>query len=502
MSEPSKVIDLKTSARPKILVAEDEQDIASLIEDWLSESFDVTVALNGKTAIQKAVWHQPQAILLDVVMPDMGGYDVVRLLQGTPQTKEIPVIVMTAKNFDDSTIKLIKTEGNVYGFLNKPFKPSELIKMLEVVLKGGRIHTPEIQPSPAPTFSVTEPARDLHPSGFDVVKTGQILGVESTREKGEVNITPGESSSSLPEKRQPEKAVINSKPRKEKPKEKEDADVPLGKRKLVLSLGKWAFYVFSFGVLLFSAAEWACRKSENVLGSHFFAPPLYPSSRFNSFLPYQWRDAETSPLSFWDDGHVLYQFNQWGLRGADFPLVAPVGVRRILLLGGTSTFGMGVSEKETISSRLETVLNEKNPTSHFQVINGGLWAFSPEEQWAFVKGQGFNFKPEIILWLCEPRAPGEPSTEGLRWLADHRWMVSAPLTKFRLLQMLAQEKIRGDGDPSPKEGDLIFREAEKAARDQKVALIYWVLPRDSSALAKFHEGIMERLSSAVEKKKE
>lgn len=158
MPDPTKVIDLKTTPRAKILVAEDEQDIASLIEDWLSDIYDVTVALNGKTAVQKAVWHQPQAILLDVVMPDMGGYDVVRLLQGAPQTKTIPVIVMTAKNFDDSTIKMIKAEGNVFGFLNKPFKPSDLIKMLEVVIKGGRAHTPEVVSSQVTLLSPTPPA--------------------------------------------------------------------------------------------------------------------------------------------------------------------------------------------------------------------------------------------------------------------------------------------------------------------------------------------------------
>jgi hypothetical protein len=48
MPDPTKVIDLKTAPRAKVLVAEDEQDIASLIEDWLSEIYDVTVALEWK----------------------------------------------------------------------------------------------------------------------------------------------------------------------------------------------------------------------------------------------------------------------------------------------------------------------------------------------------------------------------------------------------------------------------------------------------------------------
>lgn len=502
MPEPTKVIDLKTSARAKILVAEDEQDIATLIEDWLSESYEVTVALNGKTAVQKAVWHQPQAILLDVVMPDMGGYDVIRLLQGAPQTKEIPVIVMTAKNFDDSTIKLIKAEGNVFGFLNKPFKPSELIKMLEVVLKGGRAHTPEAHGAPPSSAQPAEAPRDLHPSGFDVVKTVHILGVDTPPEKGGSSTPPVELPPSGPEERSMLKPVSRPKPRKEKPKEGEDAETPNVTWRGLRFLAKWTSIVFFLGLFFIGGAEWTCRTSENALGMKYFVPPLYPSSRFNAFMPYQWRDPKTTTPSFWDDGHVLYQFNQWGLRGADFPLVAPNGVRRILLLGGTSTFGMGLKEKDTLSSRLESALNENRPTAEFQVINGGLWALSPEEQWAFVKGQGFNFKPEMILWLCESRSPGEPTSDGLRWLAEHRWLVSAPLTNLRLIQMLAQEKIRGQGDPLLKEGDPLFREAEKLARDQKVALTYWVFPREASPHVEFRESLVERLSRAVEKKKE
>lgn len=502
MPDVPKVIDLKTEARAKILVAEDEQDIASLIEDWLSDTYDVTVALNGKTAVQKAVWHQPQAILLDVVMSDMGGYDVVRLLQGAPQTKDIPVIVMTAKNFDDSTIKLIKAEGNVFGFLNKPFKPSDLIKMLEMVLKGGRAHPSGGGPSPAnvppPPAALLGRAPDLHPSGFDVVKTGHILGSEPIEGGSVPEIKavespppPVESVASAPE-------MPRSKPRKEKTKEVEAA-ASSAPRKLFALLVKLILGVVFLAGLFLGVAEWTCRRAETALGVSFFAPPLYPSSRFNSFLPYQWRDSNVTNLSYWDDGRVVYQFNQWGLRGPDFPLVTPSGVCRILLLGGTSTFGIGVPEKETISVRLEALLNEKRP-GRFQVINGGLWALSAEEQWAFVKGQGFNFKPEAILWLCESRAPGDPGTLGLRWLADHRWLVSAPFTDIRFIQMLVQSKVRGGGDPAPKDGDPLFREAEKMAKEQKVALTYWVLPQGAAALAAFNEDLLEQLSSAVEKK--
>jgi CheY-like chemotaxis protein len=504
MPEPAKVIDLKTIPRAKVLVAEDDHDIASLIEDWLSEIYDVNVALNGKTAVQKAVWFQPQVILLDVVMPDIGGYDVVRLLQGTPQTKDIPVVVMTAKNFDDSTIKLIKAEGNVFGFLNKPFKPSELIKMLDVVIRGGRPHSPEgvaatgnVSPAPSPITPAPPPVIS---SGVDAVKSGEDahgpreeLGnpmgqrvVDLSGDSAEIGMLPRQRPRLKPKKTTPS----------------EDEEIGFSSlRQLFTILGKAGLSFLVAVGLLFGVAEWTSRRAEEALGVPFFTPPLYPVSRFNSFLPYQWNDPKTSAPSYWDDGRVVYQFNQWGLRGPEFPLVTPSGVRRILVLGGTTTFGLGVGERDTVSVRLETLLN-KNRSRTFQVINAGLWALSAEEQWAFVKGQGFNFKPEAILWLCENRAHGTPTTEGLRWLADHRWLASMPFAESRFIQLLVQLKIRGAGDPVPKVNDPFFREAEKMAKEQKVALTVWILPRGAVALTAFQENMLERLARTVRNKPE
>src|SRR5262245_1584846 len=110
--EQNQVLDIGMAGRRKVLVVEDEQNIASLIEDWLSDTFEVILASNGAAALQKAKWNKPDAMLMDIMMPDTGGYEVVCALQGDPVTSKIPVIVMTAKNFDDSTVKLIKAEPN------------------------------------------------------------------------------------------------------------------------------------------------------------------------------------------------------------------------------------------------------------------------------------------------------------------------------------------------------------------------------------------------------
>jgi CheY-like chemotaxis protein len=126
-------IDIGIVSRKKVLVAEDEANIAALIDDWLSDVYEVTVASNGKAALQKAKWTNPDIILMDVVMPDMGGYEVIRALLSDTATNRIPIIAMSAQNFDDSTIKLIKGEINVMGFINKPFKPD----VLKSTIAGG-----------------------------------------------------------------------------------------------------------------------------------------------------------------------------------------------------------------------------------------------------------------------------------------------------------------------------------------------------------------------------
>lgn len=458
MGEITKIIDLKTETKAKILVVDDEQDIASLIEDWLSDMFDVTVALNGKTAMQKAVWTQPQVVLLDVVLPDMGGYDVVRLLRGAPQTKDVPVIVMTAKNFDDSTVKLIKAEANVFGFLNKPFKPSELVKMIDAALKGTR----PIAPVEVDKFGGG-------PSGPPVTVSENPISVEE-----EIPPVPIVEPVPIPV----EKPALSTVKQKGTPRARNEEDRPKG------TFGRFFMWVFRMGaaitilaLVFFAAAEWASRSAEGALGRRFFVPPVYPSSRFNAFLPYQWNNPKNTSPTYWEDGKAIYQFNQWGLRGQDFPLLPPPGVRRILLLGGTTVFGLGVRESDTLSRRLENRLNDGRSVP-FQVINGGLWALTPQEQWDYVKGQGLNFKPEMILWVCENRQEGEPSSEGLRWLGEHRWWVVPPLSEIRWVQLMIRRKICPPNPVLDSGNEGLFKEAEKMARDQKIVLHRWVLERE------------------------
>jgi len=112
--------------KPIVLVVDDEPSLQTLIFDTLEDEYRILAAFNGREGVSKAESSHPDAILMDVMMPDIGGYEAIRLLNQNPGTRGIPVVVITAKDFDDSTIQMIKQEPNVYAFLTKPFKPKGL----------------------------------------------------------------------------------------------------------------------------------------------------------------------------------------------------------------------------------------------------------------------------------------------------------------------------------------------------------------------------------------
>ncbi len=429
MTDPGKLIELDIKPRPRIIVADDEQAIASLIEDWLSDAFEVTIALNGKAAIQKAVWQRPDVILCDVVMPDMGGYEVARALQATPQTQGVPLIMMTAKNYDDSTVKMIKAEPNVLGFINKPFKPSELIKMIHAVMKGQRafqaagpggdaapaappVDLAAAAPVPPPATYETRMAaraedRSGPPAPSAVSPAGKSVGAPAISPAGSLH---GEESSA---------------PRK---------SFAVRWVRALFRLFVWAVVAAS---VLGGVGEILCRWTEGAAGAGVFLPPIRPAR--HPALPYQFL-----PNARWREGDAFYQMNSWGLRDREFDLVASTAAFRVMLLGGTAAFGAGSPEQDLLARRLEKGLSTAGgPNLKIQVINAAFWAFSPEEQWAYFEKEGFQFRPQIVAWLVERRPAGYPSKEGLRRVASWGLFLPAPLGRIRLLRVLEWRLARG-----------------------------------------------------------
>ena len=127
-------IGFEVPSQQLILVVDDEPALQSLVFDTLSSDYRIISAFNGREAIQKAVNSTPDLILMDQSMPDMGGFEAIRVLKDTPETRHIPVVMVTAQDFDPSTIQMIKSEPNVVGFISKPFRPKSLREAVRMAI--------------------------------------------------------------------------------------------------------------------------------------------------------------------------------------------------------------------------------------------------------------------------------------------------------------------------------------------------------------------------------
>ena len=135
--EVRKIIDIgiKPVEKKKILIVDDEPSLHSLISDTFSNEHRIISSFNGREGVQSALNIIPDMILMDVMMPDMGGYEAVKLLNSQELTRKIPVVMITARNFDESTVQMLKNEPNVVAFISKPFRPKELRELVKAVLK-------------------------------------------------------------------------------------------------------------------------------------------------------------------------------------------------------------------------------------------------------------------------------------------------------------------------------------------------------------------------------
>jgi pilus assembly protein CpaE len=118
----------------KILIVDDDVDSLKLIGLMLQRNgYEVIAAHAGNQAITKAVNELPDLIILDVMMPDMNGYDVCRRLRGNPLTQDIPIIMFTAKTLIDD--KVAGFEAGADDYLTKPTHPAELASRVRAILQ-------------------------------------------------------------------------------------------------------------------------------------------------------------------------------------------------------------------------------------------------------------------------------------------------------------------------------------------------------------------------------
>jgi CheY-like chemotaxis protein len=105
--------------RQTILIVDDEQGNIEILGETLGDSYEILFAMSGKEALEIAKHQIPDMIILDIIMPVMSGYEVLRSLKLNPSLKEIPVIFITALNQEDQETKGL-TLGAV-DYIPKPF---------------------------------------------------------------------------------------------------------------------------------------------------------------------------------------------------------------------------------------------------------------------------------------------------------------------------------------------------------------------------------------------
>ena len=114
----------------KILAVDDERHIVRLVEVNLARAgYQVVTAFDGREALQKVEAEQPDLVVLDVMMPFMDGFEVLRNLKANPETAEIPVIMLTAKAQDADVFR--GWQSGVDCYLTKPFNPMELLTFVK-----------------------------------------------------------------------------------------------------------------------------------------------------------------------------------------------------------------------------------------------------------------------------------------------------------------------------------------------------------------------------------
>jgi diguanylate cyclase (GGDEF)-like protein len=118
----------------RVLIADDDPGVATAVQVNLElEGYEVFIATNGRDTLEQALKLRPDLVLLDVLMPDLDGFEVCRKLRGDPRLLNCPVILVTAKGLTDDKVRGFAAGADDY--IVKPFDPAEMIARVRAVLR-------------------------------------------------------------------------------------------------------------------------------------------------------------------------------------------------------------------------------------------------------------------------------------------------------------------------------------------------------------------------------
>jgi two-component system OmpR family response regulator/two-component system alkaline phosphatase synthesis response regulator PhoP len=136
-------------ANELILVVDDEAAITDFVAYNLEQAgYRAHVESSGRGALRSAESAPPDLVVLDLMLPDMNGFEVCKALRGRKQTAHVPVIMLTAR--DDEVDKVVGLEIGADDYVTKPFSPRELVARVGAVLRRSRENTTQQSPASVP----------------------------------------------------------------------------------------------------------------------------------------------------------------------------------------------------------------------------------------------------------------------------------------------------------------------------------------------------------------
>jgi two-component system phosphate regulon response regulator PhoB len=128
---------IMSRVRPKVLVVDDEPEAVELVEFNLKQAgFDVVTAADGAEALQKARSLLPSLIMLDLMLPEVDGLEVCKMLRRDTSTASIPIVMVTAKAAEID--RILGLELGADDYITKPFSPRELVLRVKKLLQRGQ----------------------------------------------------------------------------------------------------------------------------------------------------------------------------------------------------------------------------------------------------------------------------------------------------------------------------------------------------------------------------
>jgi two-component system OmpR family response regulator len=163
------------STAPRVLVVDDEPNIVDLLRMALRfHGFDVLTATTGRAALELAVAARPDLMILDVMLPDIDGFEICRRLRADGHP--VPVVYLSARNAHRDKIAGLTYGGDDY--VTKPFAVDELLARVRAVLR--RTSPPPAEPAPAPPSPLRFADVELDPDAHLVRRAGEPIDLSPT----------------------------------------------------------------------------------------------------------------------------------------------------------------------------------------------------------------------------------------------------------------------------------------------------------------------------------